>query len=85
MTEPALEVTLPNVGPGPDPLALAGLIAPVAPADPTTAEEQVTRRDRVRRGRSRGRRPRDRRGPPQSDHTRAIRNRRVVGHAHRRS
>ncbi|WP_222915525.1 redoxin domain-containing protein [Natrinema sp. SYSU A 869] len=38
MTETALEVTLPNVGPGPDSLALADLTDPIAPADPTTAE-----------------------------------------------
>ncbi|WP_226482188.1 redoxin domain-containing protein [Natrinema amylolyticum] len=38
MTETVLEVPLPNVGPGPDPLTLADLTAPVAPADPTTAD-----------------------------------------------
>ncbi|WP_226039854.1 redoxin domain-containing protein [Natrinema sp. DC36] len=38
MIEPALEVALPNVGPGPDSLALTDLIDPVEPADPTTAE-----------------------------------------------
>ncbi|QCS40817.1 redoxin domain-containing protein [Natrinema versiforme] len=39
MAEPALEVTLPNVGSGPDRLALADLTAPVEPADPTTGDE----------------------------------------------
>jgi len=33
-----LSLTLPNVGPGPDPLRLADLTAPVEPPDPTTTE-----------------------------------------------
>lgn len=34
-----VEVALPNVGPGPDPLRLTDLSAPVAPADPTTTDD----------------------------------------------
>ncbi|GAB3678599.1 redoxin domain-containing protein [Halopiger thermotolerans] len=39
MIDSATEVRLPNVGPGPDRLAIADLAAPVAPADPTTTDE----------------------------------------------
>ncbi|WP_121744332.1 redoxin domain-containing protein [Natronorubrum halophilum] len=39
MTTTAAEVTLENVGPGPDPLTLAELAAPVEPADPTTTDD----------------------------------------------
>ena len=34
-----LELRLPNVGPGPDPLTLAALTDPVEPADPTTVDD----------------------------------------------
>ncbi|ELY55031.1 peroxiredoxin family protein [Natronolimnohabitans innermongolicus] len=43
----ASEVTLPNVGPGPDPLTLGELIDPVAPADPTTTEDAEPAHDAV--------------------------------------
>lgn len=38
MASSDLDFTLPNVGPGPDPLRLSELGAPVEPADPTTGE-----------------------------------------------
>ncbi|MXV62975.1 redoxin domain-containing protein [Natronorubrum sp. JWXQ-INN-674] len=41
------EVTLPNVGPGPDPLTLAELAAPVAPADPTTTDDVEPAHDAI--------------------------------------
>ncbi|RKD93751.1 redoxin domain-containing protein [Halopiger aswanensis] len=38
MIDAAVEVPLPNVGPGPDQLAIADLATPVAPPDPTTTD-----------------------------------------------
>ncbi|SEW26085.1 redoxin domain-containing protein [Natrinema salifodinae] len=38
MAESVLDISLPNVGPGPDPLALADLADEIDPADPTTTE-----------------------------------------------
>ncbi|WP_440772356.1 redoxin domain-containing protein [Natronorubrum sp. DTA28] len=47
MTGDAAELTLENVGPGPDPLTLAELAAPVEPADPTTTEETDTAHESI--------------------------------------
>ncbi|WP_254762440.1 redoxin domain-containing protein [Natrinema marinum] len=42
-----VEVALPNVGPGPDPLALVDLTEPVVPTDPTTTDESDPTYDAV--------------------------------------
>ncbi|WP_339105384.1 redoxin domain-containing protein [Haloterrigena salinisoli] len=47
MTESPRELTFPNVGPGPDPLSLADLTDPVAPADPTTTEDADPAHDAI--------------------------------------
>lgn len=47
MIRDATEVPLENVGPGPDPLTLAELAAPVAPADPTTTGEAEPAHDAI--------------------------------------
>lgn len=42
-----VEMSLPNVGPGPDPLALEDLTEPVAPPDPTTTDDADTAHEAV--------------------------------------